>query len=452
MKKPVVILLSILLAVAVIILLLGYRQYTDTKDAVLTYERKLFDLDERIIQLNQVNTALREQVRESFKHLEELQRAQHRISELENTIESLSNEIASSHAMITELRKQLKDSQFHISQLKDEIQKEEGELESLRSQMFNHEKQKDEANVLIGQLKSRHDSVVSELSKVIQNRDHTIVELRENLETETSWADDLKEKLRKAQGEIKSLEGQTSALRKQKRISEPQVKQMKSGYEAAVTELNQEIRKRDLRIAELENKFQETQSETNTLKDKIKEAESGIEDLEQRISKLFGEKNLLKTQMDQLKSTHASMVSELKNEVKKKEVTIEELEDKLTITFVDRILFEFGKANISPGGREILTRVGKILKNAKDKKIRVVGHTDNVAIMKEYRYKFPSNWELSAARAAAVVRHFQEEIGIDPENLEAVGHSFYDPVATNETEEGRAQNRRVNIVIAPKIE
>jgi chemotaxis protein MotB len=72
--------------------------------------------------------------------------------------------------------------------------------------------------------------------------------------------------------------------------------------------------------------------------------------------------------------------------------------------------------------------------------------------MKEYRHKFPSNWELSAARAAAVVRHFQKEIGIDPENLEAVGHSFYDPVATNETEEGRAQNRRVNIVIAPKIE
>ena len=156
--------------------------------------------------------------------------------------------------------------------------------------------------------------------------------------------------------------------------------------------------------------------------------------------------------MDQLRSTHASMVSELEDEVRKKEVTIEELENKLTITFVDHVLFDFGKANISPEGGEILTRVGKILKNVNDKRIRVVGHTDNVPIMKEYRYKFPSNWELSAARAAAVVRHFQNEIGIYPENLEAVGRSFYVSVATNETEEGRAQNRRVEIIISPQLQ
>jgi chemotaxis protein MotB len=251
---------------------------------------------------------------------------------------------------------------------------------------------------------------------------------------------------------VENLRSQLSDLRKQNDEGTALMEQIKSKHEKVVAEVNQEIRKRDLRVAELESKLKEAKSEADILKDEIKEGERRIERLEQRIIKLSGEKNLLKTQMDQLKSAHASMLSELKNEVKNKEVTIEELEDKLTIAFVDRILFEFGKANISPEGREILTRVGKILKDIKDKKIRVVGHTDNVAIMKEYRYKFPSNWELSAARAAAVVRHFQKEIGIDPENLEAVGRSFYDPVATNETKEGRSQNRRVNIVIAPKIE
>jgi chemotaxis protein MotB len=378
MKKPVVILLSILLAVAVIGSLLIYQQYSDTKEALLGNERKLSDFNEKIAQLEQKNSALRKRVHEGLKHVEELQRARRRISELENSMESHSKEMASSDAMVTEIREQLEKSELYVSQLRGEIEKGESEVESLRSQLSDLRKQNDEATVLMEQIKSKHEKVVSEL--------------------------------------------------------------------------NQEIRKTDLRVAELESKLKEAKSEANILKDEIKEGERRIQSLEQRISKLFGEKNLLKTQMDQLKSTHGSMLSELKNEVKNKEVTIEELEDKLTITFVDRILFEFGKANISPEGREILTRVGKILKNVKDKKIRVVGHTDNVAIMKEYRHKFPSNWELSAARAAAVVRHFQKEIGIDPENLEAVGHSFYDPVATNETEEGRAQNRRVNIVIAPKIE
>ena len=126
--------------------------------------------------------------------------------------------------------------------------------------------------------------------------------------------------------------------------------------------------------------------------------------------------------------------------------------EKISITFVDRILFDFGRATISSEGKEILMRVGKILKNIEDRKIRVIGHTDNIPIMKGFRYKFPSNWELSSARAAAVVRLFQDDIGLPPEILEAVGRSFYDPIATNETRAGRAQNRRVNITITHRGE
>lgn len=156
--------------------------------------------------------------------------------------------------------------------------------------------------------------------------------------------------------------------------------------------------------------------------------------------------------MDQLQSTHNAIVLELKNQIQNKEVTISELEDKLSITFVDRVLFHFGKATITPEGGELLTKVGNILKNVQNRRIRVIGHTDNIPIMDAYRYKFPSNWELSAARAASVVRHFQKEIGLNPKNLEAVGRSFYDPIASNETEKGRAKNRRVKIIIAPQID
>ena len=119
---------------------------------------------------------------------------------------------------------------------------------------------------------------------------------------------------------------------------------------------------------------------------------------------------------------------------------------------VDRILFKTGKATITSEGAKVLRKVGKTLKNVKDKKIRVVGHTDNVKIISKNRYyKYPSNWELSAARAARVIRFFQHKVGLDPTKMEAVGRSFYDPIASNDTPEGRAQNRRVNIIIAPSF-
>ena len=139
-------------------------------------------------------------------------------------------------------------------------------------------------------------------------------------------------------------------------------------------------------------------------------------------------------------------------QIEKQEVTIKAYEERISVSFVDRILFEFGKATISYKGKEILRKVGGILKDIEDKQIRIIGHTDNIPILPRFRHKFPSNWELSAARAAAVVRYFENTMELDPTRLEAVGRSYYEPIASNETEEGRAQNRRVNIIIAPKIE
>jgi chemotaxis protein MotB len=157
-------------------------------------------------------------------------------------------------------------------------------------------------------------------------------------------------------------------------------------------------------------------------------------------------------QMKQMKTTHEALVSGLKEQIQKQEVTIKEFQESLSLNFIDRILFEFGKADLTPEGEKILKKVGEALKNIKDKKIRVSGHTDNIPIRPDYVQKFPSNWELSAARGATVVRYFQEKVGLDPKDMETVGRSFYQPVASNETKEGRAQNRRVEILIAPQME
>ena len=97
----------------------------------------------------------------------------------------------------------------------------------------------------------------------------------------------------------------------------------------------------------------------------------------------------------------------------------------------------------------MLRVLAKSLKETKNQNIVIEGHTDNVSLTANLMKRFPSNWELSTARASAVAHFFQEERGIDPQRLSARGYSFYRPVAPNDTEEGRRQNRRIEIVLGP---
>jgi chemotaxis protein MotB len=182
------------------------------------------------------------------------------------------------------------------------------------------------------------------------------------------------------------------------------------------------------------------------LKQSLRVCEKNLSEQDQKVAQLA------EAQMKQMKSTHDTLVSELKDQIQKQEVSIKEFQESLSLNFVDRILFEFGKADLTAEGKKVLEKVGEALKNIKGKKVRVTGHTDPVPIRPDYLFKFPSNWELSAARAASVVRYFQEKIDLDPTEMEAVGRSFYQPEASNDTKEGRARNRRVEILIAPQME
>ena len=125
--------------------------------------------------------------------------------------------------------------------------------------------------------------------------------------------------------------------------------------------------------------------------------------------------------------------------------------DTLKVIFVDKILFDSGSVEINAKGQELLLAMADALKNGNRQEILVEGHTDNVPLSAALQKRFPSNWELSTARAAAVVRFLQEEAGIKPERLSARGYSFYRPVAPNTTEEGRRQNRRIEIILGSQM-
>ena len=104
---------------------------------------------------------------------------------------------------------------------------------------------------------------------------------------------------------------------------------------------------------------------------------------------------------------------------------------------------------IKKEGKEALKKVAGVLKEVKDQDIIIAGYTDDVKISATLAKKYPTNWELSAARAISVVKLLQVD-GVNPELLSAAGFSEYRPVADNKTAEGRAKNRRMEIILMPK--
>ena len=151
----------------------------------------------------------------------------------------------------------------------------------------------------------------------------------------------------------------------------------------------------------------------------------------------------------EVSSTYEQLVDKMKSEIAKGQVTISELQGKLTVNMVDAILFDSGKAEIKPEGLVVLGKVIEILKSVTDKSIRIEGHTDAVPISGTLAQRYPTNWELSAARAINVARYLQKQ-AINPATLSAAGFGEFKPVADNATVEGRAKNRRIEIVLVPK--
>ncbi|MFA6596786.1 MAG: OmpA family protein [Ignavibacteriaceae bacterium] len=127
-------------------------------------------------------------------------------------------------------------------------------------------------------------------------------------------------------------------------------------------------------------------------------------------------------------------------------ISLEENERGITIHILDDILFQSGKADLSDGSKLVLSRLSKILKELPND-FRIEGHTDDVPINSS---SFPSNWHLSVARALNTAYYLVNTEGLPPERVSIVGNSEYKPIASNDTEEGRASNRRVDIVIIKK--
>ncbi len=188
-------------------------------------------------------------------------------------------------------------------------------------------------------------------------------------------------------------------------------------------------------------------------KDKLEQDNAALKQqtgsLEQKNKEMEQQKAALEASSQQRQKQYDALVQGLSKEVEKGQLQVRQYQNMLAVDLAEQIFFDSGRAALKAGGKDVLKKVADALKGYESKIIRVVGHTDNVKVAKSLQGTFPTNWELSVARATNVVR-FLQDAGIPPERMIPSGRGEYDPVAPNDTPEGRQKNRRIEIMLIDK--
>jgi chemotaxis protein MotB len=201
-------------------------------------------------------------------------------------------------------------------------------------------------------------------------------------------------------------------------------------------------------LGALKDRAHANEASLATKEAELKAAQARAAELQALVDELSTSKKKLeaaRAELEKKSSEYEKLAGSLRGEIEAGRVELTELRGKMTVKMKDKILFSSGSATVGKDGLAALHAVADALREVQGKTIRVEGHTDDVPTGGG---AFPTNWELSAARALAVVRVLQDR-GVDPTRLAAAGYGEWQPVALNDTPEGRSQNRRIEIVLAP---
>jgi chemotaxis protein MotB len=221
---------------------------------------------------------------------------------------------------------------------------------------------------------------------------------------------------------------------------------------AAGCGVNKEVHQQTLdRLAACEAQLKEQTDRNNKLDAELRAMEGEKGSLAQKLGatqKEIEELRRARELAEKRSKTFRDLVARLRSMIDAGQIQVEIRKGRMLVKLSEKILFDTGKADLKSEGKGALSEVAQALKGIPDRDFLVAGHTDNVPIKTR---KFKSNWDLSTARAVTVVKFFQEQ-GVNPVHLGAAGFSEFDPVGDNASEAGKAQNRRIEIVVMPNIE
>jgi chemotaxis protein MotB len=248
--------------------------------------------------------------------------------------------------------------------------------------------------------------------------------------------------------------------------------QQRQANAADAEKLNAELQNAKNALQEHENQLAEAKVQGHNLQAKLDESTAisqklreELQRLGKNVDQLLSEKGTMsqalgdaKARLEELRKAQAAadartalykqLIQKFKKLTDAGQLRIELRDGRMILQLPNDVLFDSGKADIKQDGQRALGQVGGVLKTLNGRKFQVAGHTDNVPID---RAKFASNWELSTARAVAVVRYLVTQ-GVTSESLSAAGYGEFAPLVANDTTEHKAKNRRIEISLVPAMD
>lgn len=202
---------------------------------------------------------------------------------------------------------------------------------------------------------------------------------------------------------------------------------------------------------DLQDRFKNVSGENAAMTERLRQMGMSVEDSKRSMAeqnKLIEELRAKERQAQARLATFRNMLERFQAMINSGKLRVRIVRNRMVVELAENILFDSGKSDLKPEGQTALTEVASVLASIKDRDFQIAGHTDNKPIKS---HKFPSNWELSTARAVTVTRYLGAN-GVDGARLSAAGYADTQPVASNDDDAGRAQNRRIEIVLMPNLD
>jgi chemotaxis protein MotB len=212
------------------------------------------------------------------------------------------------------------------------------------------------------------------------------------------------------------------------------------------------LAEQETRIGQLEGKVGQLKASGDFTTEQLNQSQEEIARQQQRLQEQQARMQQLQTLIDQQKAATESLRAKIADAMKgftSDQLSVFTKNGKVYVSMQESLLFPSGSAVVNPKGKEALGTLATALNQNSDINVLVEGHTDSVAI---HTTLYPDNWALSVGRSTAIIRILTNDYGVAPVRLTASGRSQYEPVADNTTPEGRARNRRTEIILAPKLD
>tara|TARA_B100000678_G_scaffold244680_1_gene216772 strand:- start:27412 stop:28221 length:810 start_codon:yes stop_codon:yes gene_type:complete len=252
----------------------------------------------------------------------------------------------------------------------------------------------------------------------------------------------------------------TSCVSKKKYAElEEKQKETQDQLNTATIKLNSCLEDKKTKVSYLEDQVETLKKTNNALLtnqgDLATLSKKGAENLERSLESIKEKDLQIKTMRDAINkkdSVTLALVTSLKGalgNINDEDIEVSVEKGVVFVSISDKLLFRSGSYQVSNRAREVLGKVAKVVKDKKDFEFMVEGHTDTDPIKTEC---IQDNWDLSTKRATAIVRILQNDFDVDPKRMTAAGRGEYVPVASNDSAEGKAANRRTRIVVLPKLD